>query len=398
MRIRGLLITLALLIMLSTSTAVSATEAIGTPCSDKAWFARNLWDMTFYDGRLFVGCGDSRSNAGPIDIWSYDPQDGWTSEFQVDEEQIDRFLMLDGVLTIPGDDALESWTFGNYYQRIDGAWTKIRNIPSALHVYDIVQWDGQWIAGLGVNVGGAAVAVSSNQGQSWQQMIVPIGAENLQAAYAAVCQPRFVRPVERVYNLFTIGDQLYANMPPYTVLACVDGQETPSYKGVFAQWTSSGLVEANLDLFAGLTADRVVRVVYFGSDTVYIAALTVDLGKWQPVALMRVGADLQASPVTPPDCERPQDLEVVDGALYVLCNQPYGAIWTMSIERTCDYTTWETVAALRTLTFARSFAFAPDAIYVGLGGDRDTHSRVQRAVGTVIQIPTQLGSDCSGGG
>ena len=105
---------LFLFICLFVGSGTLPSVSLGVPCADKVWYARNIWDMTFYDDRLFVGCGNSSNrgpapNAGPINVWTYRESSGWHSEFTVDEEHIDRFDILDNVLTIPGHDSRDSW-------------------------------------------------------------------------------------------------------------------------------------------------------------------------------------------------------------------------------------------------------------------------------------------------
>src|ERR1043166_449312 len=82
-------------------TADTSVELLGNPAAkryrgDRA-YARNAWDLQAYEGHLYVASGNSNNdgpapNAGPVDIWSYDPQSGqFASEQVIDEEQIALF-------------------------------------------------------------------------------------------------------------------------------------------------------------------------------------------------------------------------------------------------------------------------------------------------------------------
>src|SRR5579871_5031174 len=79
--------------LLMPSFNISSINSLGVPCLDKPWFARNIWDMIYFDNRVFVGCGNSSNdppapNAGPITVWTYQDGVGWQSEYKVDEEEI----------------------------------------------------------------------------------------------------------------------------------------------------------------------------------------------------------------------------------------------------------------------------------------------------------------------
>lgn len=153
-------------------------EHLGNPFADiypdgDAVYARNVWDLQRFAGRIFIGAGNSSNigpgpNAGPVEIKIYDPDTGeFSVEGIVDEEQIDVYRILDRKLCIPGHDPTQSWKFGNFYCRDDaGAWTKFRNIPQGLHTYDMAWFKGDLYAALGT-AGGGAILRSGDGGRSW---------------------------------------------------------------------------------------------------------------------------------------------------------------------------------------------------------------------------------------
>ena len=55
-------------------------------------YARNIWEMKVYKGLLFLGAGNSNNsgpvpNAGPVPIYSFNPENGiFSREGQVDDE------------------------------------------------------------------------------------------------------------------------------------------------------------------------------------------------------------------------------------------------------------------------------------------------------------------------
>ena len=56
-----------------TSDVTSSIQKIGNPFLDKSVYGRNVWDMQLFNGRIYMGHGDTNSNVGPIPIWSYQP-------------------------------------------------------------------------------------------------------------------------------------------------------------------------------------------------------------------------------------------------------------------------------------------------------------------------------------
>jgi hypothetical protein len=86
----------------------------------------------------------------------------------VDEQGAHRIIRMGKQLVIPGTDATENWSLGNYYVSDDDAvtWHKVRNIPNGIHVFDMCKWRGKWYVGCAVN-GGGRVYESTDEGKTW---------------------------------------------------------------------------------------------------------------------------------------------------------------------------------------------------------------------------------------
>ena len=80
--------------------------------------SRRAEDLIIYDGHLYVGCGDYSANTGPVNVYSLDlsTYEWQMSQEALEDEQIKRFLVLDGALCIPGTDPKGDWETGNYYR------------------------------------------------------------------------------------------------------------------------------------------------------------------------------------------------------------------------------------------------------------------------------------------
>ncbi|MHC4931076.1 MAG: hypothetical protein ACYTGV_02665 [Planctomycetota bacterium] len=153
-------------------------ESVGIPAAPGIEpNGREINDLFLFEGKLWVGCGDATDNTGPTPIYCADPATGEvTSDFAVDDEGIYSFSVLSGKLAVPGYDAMEPWDWGNLYVRDGGAWKKLRTLPRAVHVQDVCEFSGAWIAGIGSSVefaekqpiGVGTIQFSADGGASWR--------------------------------------------------------------------------------------------------------------------------------------------------------------------------------------------------------------------------------------
>ena len=130
-------------------------------------------DMIIYNGKLFVGGGDYDTNTGPVHIMCYDPElDGWSDTGSVQDEQVNRFCIINGKLTVPGTDPMDDWEYGNYYYFEKGEWKTNRTIPNGIHTFDFVEFDGKLFAGLGVSDGNNPIVSSENDGETFDPVFM----------------------------------------------------------------------------------------------------------------------------------------------------------------------------------------------------------------------------------
>lgn len=164
--------------------------------------AKCPWDMIIYDGSLYIGGGDYGGNAGPVTVWQRSIADkSWSVSGSVPDEEINRFLVIDGELVITGTDPIDDWTLGNYYVMRDGEWSVKRVIPHAVHNFDMLSYNGQIFAAIGTEAGFFPVSVSDDGGESFSN--VPFEKNGLivnTSSYTKV----------RCYDLFLLGDNVYA--------------------------------------------------------------------------------------------------------------------------------------------------------------------------------------------
>ena len=159
-------------------------------------------DMIIWDGKLFVGGGDYDTNTGPVPIMCYDPElNEWSDTGSVQDEQVNRFCVIDGKLTVPGTDPMDEWDFGNYYYFEDGEWKTSRTIPNGIHNFDMVKFDGKIFAGLGVSDGYNPIVSSEDGGESFAPVFMYKDGNTVDT---------FGKTYTRVYDLTICNGRLYA--------------------------------------------------------------------------------------------------------------------------------------------------------------------------------------------
>ena len=121
--------------------------------------ARCIWDMTIFDNKLYIGCGDYNNNSGPTPVPYCDLDDlgNWKEQAVFQDEPLGRFLLIDDKLTIPGFDPIGSPELGTYYQLENGVWQTKSGLLDGLHNYDLVRYDGKLFAGIGAYLGSTPI-------------------------------------------------------------------------------------------------------------------------------------------------------------------------------------------------------------------------------------------------
>lgn len=371
---------------LATPTAPQAVtiESLGQPWetryASKEWrYARNIWDMRLHGGRLYVGGGNSSNkgpavNAGPVPIMAYDfGRAAWLSEGQVDDEQIDRFVLLDGALAIPGHDPRQNWQWGNLYQRsTDGRWNKQRRIPDGVHTYDVVSHAGRWFAALGTAKGGAIVE-STDRGMTWQTT--------------------HTAPV-RVYSLVQADDSLFAfpglRIRDHALIDDVLQWRNGRWQAVPDNLLQHWLPDTTLlprGVLKLLAAERV------GAQIAYIVAYTRNDHQSAPLAAYVGGVNRegrwQARRLNWPGDFVPWDVVVRDGHIHWLLNRVTadGAdiqIWRAPAQQPLQSSL---VLSFPAPTLARALEVQGHDHFVGLGSDRETGPDSQRP-----SLPAETGT------
>ncbi len=184
--------------------AVSYTiSRLGQPYGEMKNNAAIPWDLFFYDGFLYAGAGDFDINDAPPAVRRYSFASAlWEDCGRVPDEQINRFLVLDGQLIIPGTDPhSDDWEIGNYYVLENGTFVTRAVLPHAVHTFDMTLFHGKYFAAIGTDKDFCPLLVSPD-GTSFTP--VPFTVEG--QPFAGLPND----PDNRIYDLFVYKDALYA--------------------------------------------------------------------------------------------------------------------------------------------------------------------------------------------
>ena len=332
-------------------------------------YARNIWDMVGFRGKLYLGAGNSSNygpspNAGPVPIIAYaPPTNSFTTVFVTSEEQVDAFYVIENQLLVPGHDPRESWEYGNLYLSTDGVnWQKKRTIPNAVHTYCLYFYDNKLFAGLGTPKG-ASVAISENMGDSWQTSLF--------------------QQIGRFYDLPVVAGRLYAvgaiqdNAARLAFEAQIGRQidEIFEYgeKGIFS--TRRDITSRELFPDTALAKNRVYKIIKsitFKNKAIYLGCYIHNDHQYIPFGLYIADSlspqHIAVQKIVLPDNTLPWDTFLSQGYIYVLLNRPLPDGTTeVSVLRSNDLKRWNELFYFSAPTMVRSFALLKGFFYFSLG-------------------------------
>ena len=323
-------------------------------------FARNVWDMQVFDNSLYFGVGNSANdgpseNAGPVPVVKFDKVN-FTNEFYVDDEQIDIFKIYNNTLFIPGHDATESWDYGNFYtKQTQKTWNKLRTIPNALHVLDIIDFNNKLYAAVGSDYG-AIISTSSNNGASWTNQ--EFGDS-------------------RIYAFLPVADKLYAVKKFLS--------DDSNYESIALLNTQTNNFDIQHDILLNnmfpdtsfdneITSLKIFRVTPIEEKTLYIGAYKYNSYHPIPFGLYLASYtnnSLQSKRINLENGYIPRDILIDTDNIYLLIsviqnNETIIKVLKSKIDANIQF---EEIISFTYPTFARSFEKLDNDFYFGMGCD-----------------------------
>ncbi len=327
---------------------------------------RSIWDMTFYNDKLYIGWGDYGGNLGtelggiPL-IRYFDATNTWLHETILDDEQISRFFEYDGKLYMPGTDPIKR-VGSLYVGDKSGSWEILSTFDGGIHVFDMLVNDNIVYLSYGQDYGAKAVIRYSTDGETFEDIefrydgkpIIPKGN-----AFA------------RSYNLFSFNGEIYAT------LSILNGSE--EYGGLYklnkTEMVFSYVGERPKQLTTGGLApefDGEFLGHYFYADgTLSYTDNIEDAESWK--TLEGINGKVTCA-------------KVIDESLYFVAYRQNGEKYTSTLYKTKDLKTTEVVYSLDYNAYIQSFCYGNGKFYLGTGCDK---TKPNSAAGTVFSLSTK---------
>ncbi len=269
-------------------------------------FERGIQDLTVYLDRLYIAYGDATHNLGreiPIEIRYFDDPDSNVakSEFETQEEHLERYRLIGGRAYIAGIDATEDAHLGNVYHRgPEVPWEKSRTVSGGVHVHDIVGFKGDLYA-VGSGSQPDEWAAGDIYGHLWRSTDEAQSFEILHRHHnGGVGDARFTRLVPTADTLYVFGYLLNNQGIHALPNTAWDGEKAtllesghPLY-GIFA--SESDPIDADRTLLRGVdvttesprpwstwmvsSGAQVTKIERFANETIADVAPAPDTGEW----------------------------------------------------------------------------------------------------------------------
>ena len=380
----------------------------GIPLSSKyttQYYARNPWDLKAFEGRLYIGSGNSantgpNTNAGPVPIKSYNPAtSNCVEELVIQQEQIDVFRILeDGGLYIPGHDPKGG--NGSVYLRSPGssganAWKQFNNLTGCEHCYDVTMFDGKFIAS------GSNLWVSPNTNAA---NVAAFTAYNITGRrYSMLRFPNTLYAVGTAMVGGTVGTLTYAEsfgidrLPKGGAFAPVENAGSTTWRYADKQYVFPGI-----DDMVVKKEYIVQRPVSFGSRVIYIGGLSHNDHQLLPLAAFSaVDGEVcfTATRISLPEGAVPWDTLVAGDKVYLLWTTKSGDKLVNHVSESSDGLAFTEIFRFTADSFARSFEYLKRRFYFGLGAENvdifnpysaANNSLLSAASGTILSCPYDL--------
>ena len=302
--------------------------------------SRRVWDMQLFNNRIYIGSGDYDLNTGPVDVYYYDIETGnFVNEGTLPDEQINRFVIINDTLMIPGTDPQEGWSLGNYYVWEDNAWVKMRNLPGGVHCFDLIEYNGKIFAGLDTE-SDSTIAMSTDGGETFSYVYMYDESGNLIDVSSSANNSY------RVYDLFEFNDSLYA----FCNRRLFKYNET---ENIFERQSGNSIIYGNM---LALYYVPLKTKITFNDKFILVNGTlkyTEDLTTYKIVTFDKT--------------TYVHDVIERNGELYFLCNTPIDGEYITSVYKTSNCEDFELVLYYNYTDYALSFEYNDNCFYFGIG-------------------------------
>ena len=273
----------------------------------------------------------------------------WEIDDILNDEQISRFITIDGKLYAPGIDPKSGWDMGTYYVSDGTAWTTHETLTNAAHNFDIIKHDGKLFAALGAKDGCCPILVTTDE-QTWTPVeMVKDGVAVDTTGYTFV----------RIYDFFTLDGELYA----YFSLSGSNSGKAAHY-GIYRYDGEKFVYHSDLPLKIKYNSNT---YCHLHQDVEFKGNVYLSSGH-----LYRTSDMIAVEKIELPNSPEVNDLRVIGKKLYALCSEEYiteegDTAFYNSLQVTTDGTTFKEVFRFSSPVRALSFTYESGTVFLGMG-------------------------------
>jgi hypothetical protein len=311
---------------------------------EKDTHGRSVWDLQLHDQNIYVGYGNGFWDLGPVHVYAFNADAdsvSFNKEFRIDEGSVTTLVNDGERLIIPGNDATESWDFGNLYIKEKNAWRKLRTVPNAIHVSGAVTHGPGLVLTTGTRWG-PTLYESEDAGISWTRHNAPAETDG--------------RWDRRFSGIGKLEDGL---------LLAVEQEYFYFYKeGMFTR--------AITPVLPGVVSDRTrpTRITAFDGGLLYAADEWLERASPEPLYFIR-SLNEGVSVVSVFEHRSVRDIVVRDDECYVLVSNRVENGYASEILTTSDLGLWKRVARFESKAMAYSLETVNGRYFVGMATLRD---------------------------
>jgi len=367
---------------------------LGNPLAEdgKKDRALNVWDLKVFDGQIYIAGGSTVTNAGPINVWAYNPvTQTFENEYTVDEEAIEHFRVFDNELYIPAADPRHGDANKFYRKTINGEWEKhaSKNVKLA-HVRDLIK-----------SKSGFLLLVGNNRNLDNKNNDAPGTAKTTDDGFyfqsAGINDSPSVGDVVLAdynwfYSVFSYQEKIYA---PTSLLR--DVWTSPGTIAIYDDDLKNFILDKKLDNSEFIPRSQIdINQGKYGFETIYRMWHPVEfnnclvypvrsysnsnkkqeyLGKYMNSIGFYLKEDIGKTPknLKLPHSALGEDVLIIENELYILANKKKKAdqfiVYVYKTDQIKNKIIWHEVLQFNSSNKARSFEYLDGKFYFGLGQD-----------------------------
>ncbi|MGN0115366.1 MAG: dockerin type I repeat-containing protein [Acutalibacteraceae bacterium] len=343
-----------------------------------AIIARMPYDMVAYDHKVFISCGNYKTNQGPVSLrYVTRDADKFSLADKLQTEQVSKFYIFNDRLFATGVDP-KQWGVGQFYEYdTDTRSWIVRNVfGGQLHCYDMVYFGGKYF------FAGSNVKDTDNK-ELYPMSVFKNTTDELTGSmlnYETVpfydkdgneisLDPDKFSGAPRIYELMEFDGELYAfNYDWYVTDESLLPTDVNNFNGVYKYNIDKDCFEFCEDLSfyekflnVPFLKDHEAIMKDFEWNGEYICIndgilVTKDFANWEKRTI-----DGYEDYIA-------RDCEVIGDKAYVLANvKTDDGKWINCIFETEDFKSYRPILHFDTADFARSFAYTDGAFFFGIG-------------------------------